>query len=414
MSITTSSWRLNTHCQALYSIIWPFSMRCPLRCGTVGYIRSWSFCDTVCQTHWITCSLFVDLAYSILALEMDSAPPFEETWIESLGDLARYRTAIEEPDLRDREVWSAVSRMWYNKAADESLDTGIISPPLAVLAPLGSELLESDRDRRHGSTSNDDNIDHNSSTPRARVNNIVTYPSAWEGNTAHHAQEHSTGYFDLQAHQLEHLPGAEDVGLVPEGIDNNDPGLEADNKSVRDQLLDSGEPRPLPEDFLLTGQVYASCWHDPELGGDLPWFSGQPGSGQEALQSIVDNPDKIAFNEWIGVDGYDNMDLGLVLYNEDALSPIQADIMPSNDDYLPGMDWTVRFFAVVPQALPIGTAENLLNVIREGVLSEEREGIQTSHATKSAISPRTSKLVATIIFSGPTRTWIVPRKQQIQ
>jgi hypothetical protein len=67
---------------------------------------------------------FVDLAYSMLALEMESAPPFEETWIESLGDLARYRMAIEEADLRDREVWSGVARMWYNRAADERLDTG--------------------------------------------------------------------------------------------------------------------------------------------------------------------------------------------------------------------------------------------------------------------------------------------------
>jgi hypothetical protein len=245
-----------------------------------------------------------------------------------------------------------------------------ISPPLTVLARLDSELLESERDRRRGSTSNDDNIDHYGSTPRARVDIIATHPSAWGDNTANHAQEHSTGYFDLQAHQLGHFPGAEDLGLVPEGFNDNDPGLEAGNKSVRDQRLGPGEPRPLPEDFLLTEQVYASYWHDPELGGDLPWFYGQPGSGQEAPQSTVDNLDEIAFN--IGVDGYDDMDLGLVLHNEDALSPVQADTMPSNDDYLPGMDWTVQFFTVVPRPLPISTAENLLNVIREGVLSEER------------------------------------------
>jgi hypothetical protein len=63
---------------------------------------------------------FVYLAYSMMALLMESVPSFEETWIECLGDLARYRMAIEEADLRDREVWSGVARMWYNKAADKS------------------------------------------------------------------------------------------------------------------------------------------------------------------------------------------------------------------------------------------------------------------------------------------------------
>jgi hypothetical protein len=244
--------------------------------------------------------------YLVLALEMEPTLSFEETWIESLGDLARYSMAIEEADLRDREVWSGVARMWYNRAADERLDTGSISPPLAVLARLDSELLESERDRRRSSTSNDDNIDHYGSTPRSGVDNIVTHPSAWDDNTAGRAQEDSTGYFDLQAYQLEHFPGAEDLGLMPEDFNDNDPGLEAGNRSVRDRLLNPGEPQPLPEDFLPRGQVYASYWYDPELGGDFPWFCGQPGSDQEAPQSAVDNPDEIAFNGWVGVDWYDD------------------------------------------------------------------------------------------------------------
>jgi hypothetical protein len=77
---------------------------------------------------------FVYLAYSMMALLMESVPNFEETWIECLGDLARYRMAIEEADLRDREVWSGVARMWYNKAADKSPNIGRIQHHLAVLA----------------------------------------------------------------------------------------------------------------------------------------------------------------------------------------------------------------------------------------------------------------------------------------
>ncbi|KIW12487.1 hypothetical protein PV08_09764 [Exophiala spinifera] len=77
---------------------------------------------------------FVYLAYQMMGLLMESVPAFHETWIECLGDLARYRMAIEEADIRDRERWSNTARMWYNRAADHSPTTGRIQHHLAVLA----------------------------------------------------------------------------------------------------------------------------------------------------------------------------------------------------------------------------------------------------------------------------------------
>lgn len=77
---------------------------------------------------------FVYLAYSMMALLMESVPSFEETWIECLGDLARYRMAIEEVDPRDRDTWKEVAQMWYGKAADKSPNVGRIQHHLAVLA----------------------------------------------------------------------------------------------------------------------------------------------------------------------------------------------------------------------------------------------------------------------------------------
>jgi hypothetical protein len=47
---------------------------------------------------------FLYLAYSMMALLYETVPGFEETWAECLGDLARYRMAIEEEDVRDREA----------------------------------------------------------------------------------------------------------------------------------------------------------------------------------------------------------------------------------------------------------------------------------------------------------------------
>lgn len=77
---------------------------------------------------------FIYLAYSIVALLKETNPAFDQTWNEYLGDLARYRMAIERTDLHDKEIWLNVARMWYNKAADHSPYVGRIQHHLAVLA----------------------------------------------------------------------------------------------------------------------------------------------------------------------------------------------------------------------------------------------------------------------------------------
>ncbi|KPA45965.1 hypothetical protein FLAG1_01056 [Fusarium langsethiae] len=55
---------------------------------------------------------FLYLAYSMMALLYETVPAFEDTWIECLGDLGRYRMAIEDDDIQDREVWTEVSKHW--------------------------------------------------------------------------------------------------------------------------------------------------------------------------------------------------------------------------------------------------------------------------------------------------------------
>ncbi|KAH7116415.1 hypothetical protein EDB81DRAFT_819415 [Dactylonectria macrodidyma] len=77
---------------------------------------------------------FLCLAYSMTALLYETVPAFEETWIECLGDLGRYRMVIEDDDIKDREVWTGVSRHWYSKASDKSPTTGRLYHHLAILA----------------------------------------------------------------------------------------------------------------------------------------------------------------------------------------------------------------------------------------------------------------------------------------
>jgi len=77
---------------------------------------------------------FIYLAHSMMALLYETVPAFEDTWIECLGDLGRYRMAIEDDNVRDREVWTAVSRGWYSKALDKAPTTGRLYHHLAILA----------------------------------------------------------------------------------------------------------------------------------------------------------------------------------------------------------------------------------------------------------------------------------------
>ena len=85
---------------------------------------------------------FIYIAYSMMALLYETVPTFEDTWIECLGDLGRYRVAIEDDETRDREAWSNIARFWYNKAADKNPSVGRLYHHLAILArPYSLEQL---------------------------------------------------------------------------------------------------------------------------------------------------------------------------------------------------------------------------------------------------------------------------------
>ncbi|KAF1834907.1 hypothetical protein BDW02DRAFT_316532 [Decorospora gaudefroyi] len=77
---------------------------------------------------------FIYSAYQMMALLYETVPAFEDTWIECLGDLGRYRMAIEDEDVRDRETWAGVARSWYTKAADKNPTVGRLYHHLAILA----------------------------------------------------------------------------------------------------------------------------------------------------------------------------------------------------------------------------------------------------------------------------------------
>ena len=75
-----------------------------------------------------------DLYQSIDFVVYKTVPAFEDTWVECLGDLGRYRMAIEDDDIRNRDVWAGVARLWYSKATDKTPYVCRLFHHLAILA----------------------------------------------------------------------------------------------------------------------------------------------------------------------------------------------------------------------------------------------------------------------------------------
>jgi hypothetical protein len=77
---------------------------------------------------------FIHIAYSMMALLYETVPTFEGTWVECLGNLARYRMAAEVDDPSDRQTWSGVARFWYTRATDNNPGNGRLYHRLATLS----------------------------------------------------------------------------------------------------------------------------------------------------------------------------------------------------------------------------------------------------------------------------------------
>ncbi|KAI7203292.1 hypothetical protein KC365_g18272, partial [Hortaea werneckii] len=75
---------------------------------------------------------FVYLTYQMMALLLETVPSFKDTWVECLGDLARYRMAIAE-DQDSYSHWAGVASSWYNKATDKYPEAGRLYHHLGIL-----------------------------------------------------------------------------------------------------------------------------------------------------------------------------------------------------------------------------------------------------------------------------------------
>ena len=75
---------------------------------------------------------FIYLAYSMVTLLYETVTAYLDIWIECLGDLARYRMAIEQ-DREEHAHWASVAASWYTKASDRHPQIGRLYHHLAIL-----------------------------------------------------------------------------------------------------------------------------------------------------------------------------------------------------------------------------------------------------------------------------------------
>lgn len=75
---------------------------------------------------------FIYLAYQMMALLFETVPSFTDTWIECLGDLARYRMAVEE-EKEAHATWGGVAARWYTMASDRHPAIGRLYHHLGIL-----------------------------------------------------------------------------------------------------------------------------------------------------------------------------------------------------------------------------------------------------------------------------------------
>lgn len=86
------------------------------------------------REHMLT---FIYLAYSMVAPLYETESRFEDMWMECLGDLGRYRMAIEDDGMTDHEVWKVISRYWYQTSTQHT-HIGRVYHHLAILARPGA------------------------------------------------------------------------------------------------------------------------------------------------------------------------------------------------------------------------------------------------------------------------------------
>jgi Est1-like DNA/RNA binding protein len=73
-------------------------------------------------------------SYQMLALLYEIVPAFQDVIAECLGDISRYRFAVEQHDKEVREIWRVTASNWYSIVVNKTPKIGRLYHHLAILA----------------------------------------------------------------------------------------------------------------------------------------------------------------------------------------------------------------------------------------------------------------------------------------
>jgi hypothetical protein len=77
---------------------------------------------------------FIYVVFVNLTLLIETVPVYRDTWVECLGDVSRYRMAIEDVNRQERDFWNSIARYYYQLSADSNPRVGRLNHHLAILA----------------------------------------------------------------------------------------------------------------------------------------------------------------------------------------------------------------------------------------------------------------------------------------
>ena len=76
---------------------------------------------------------FIYTAYRSLTLLYETVPCFRETWVEYLGDIARYYSHLRFNDPEDQKTWTENARSWYKLVSTQLPEVGRLYHKQALL-----------------------------------------------------------------------------------------------------------------------------------------------------------------------------------------------------------------------------------------------------------------------------------------
>lgn len=80
---------------------------------------------------------FVSLAFNMITVLYENSKDLCDVWAECLGDIARFRMAVESESAEERSLWIEVSRYWYQRSIDLTPGIGQRYHHIAILSRPG-------------------------------------------------------------------------------------------------------------------------------------------------------------------------------------------------------------------------------------------------------------------------------------